>query len=144
MSTGTSGESSPKAELEEFITRCHEALRHQSQGRPEPFLELWSQADDVTVMAAVGGYEVGFEQVAKLLRWASKAQSFESWSSENIVTAVVSDLGFSVELEHYGQHADGKDTGMTLRATQVYRREDGQWRVIHRHGDVLTSVEVKW
>jgi ketosteroid isomerase-like protein len=38
----------------------------------------------------------------------------------------------------------GEDKGMTLRATQVYRRESGEWKVIHRHGDVLTPVEVKW
>ena len=25
----------------------------------------------------------------------------------------------------------------TLRATQVYRREDGDWKVVHRHGDQL-------
>ena len=33
---------------------------------------------------------------------------------------------------------------MTLRATQVYRREEGDRKIIHRHGDVLTPVEVKW
>jgi hypothetical protein len=71
-----------------FITRCHEALSHQSQGHPEPSLELWSHADDVTIMAAAGGYHVGFEQVSNLLRWASKAQSFDSGSAENIVTTV--------------------------------------------------------
>jgi ketosteroid isomerase-like protein len=142
MTTETSSGSTPKAGIEEFITRCHEALRQQSQGRPEPFLDLWSHADDVTIMAAVGGFQRGFEEVSNLLRWASKAQTFDSWSAENIVTIVLSDLAFSVELEHYGQQAEGK--GMTLRATQVYRREDGEWKVIHRHGDVLTPVEVKW
>ena len=33
---------------------------------------------------------------------------------------------------------------MTLRATQVYRCEEGEWKIIHRHGDVLTPVEVTW
>jgi ketosteroid isomerase-like protein len=33
---------------------------------------------------------------------------------------------------------------MTLRATQVYRREGGEWKIVHRHGEVLTPVEVKW
>ena len=23
-----------------------------------------------------------------------------------------------------------------LRVTQIYRREDGEWRLIHRHGDI--------
>jgi ketosteroid isomerase-like protein len=144
MTNEASGGSTREAELREFIARCHEALTHQSQGRPEPFLELWSHADDVTVMAAVGGYEVGFEQVSALLSWASKAQSFESWSAESIATAVGSVLAFSVELEHYGRHVDGKEEEMTLRATQIYRREGEGWRVIHRHGDVLAPIEAKW
>jgi ketosteroid isomerase-like protein len=25
----------------------------------------------------------------------------------------------------------------TLRVTQVYRRENGEWKVIHRHGDQI-------
>jgi ketosteroid isomerase-like protein len=29
--------------------------------------------------------------------------------------------------------------GYTLRATQVYRREDGEWKVAHRHADTLTE-----
>ena len=45
---------------------------------------------------------------------------------------------------HYGHHVDGEDKEMTLRATQVYRREEGEWKIIHRHGDVLTPVEVTW
>jgi ketosteroid isomerase-like protein len=130
--------------LEEFISRCHEALSHQSQGRPEPFLELWSHADDVTIMAAIGGYHVGFEQVSSLLTAASKTQSFDTWGAENIVTTVGGDLAFSVELERYARTVNGKEEVMTLRATQIYRREDGAWKVIHRHGDVLTPVEAKW
>ncbi len=47
MRTEPSSGSAPEAGVEEFITRCHEALSQQSQGRPEPFLELWSHADDV-------------------------------------------------------------------------------------------------
>jgi ketosteroid isomerase-like protein len=132
------------AEVREFLGRCHEALTQQSQGRPERFLELWSRADDVTIMAAIGGYHVGFEAVSSLLSAASKTQSFDSWSAENLVTYVADGLAFSVELEHYGRAVNGEDQGMTLRATQIYRREDGQWRIVHRHGDILSPIEAKW
>jgi len=140
IASGTTG----KAGLEGFIARCHEAIRQQSQGRPEPFLRLWSHADDVSIMAAIGGYQVGFEAVSTLLTLASKTQSFDTWSAENLVTTVTDDLAFSVELERYGREVDGEQEETTLRATQVYRREDSEWRVIHRHGDVLTQVEAKW
>jgi ketosteroid isomerase-like protein len=132
------------AEVREFIGQCHDALTEQSRGRPERLLELWSRADDVSIMAAIGGYHVGFDAVGDLLSAASKTQSFESWSAENLVTDVAGDLGFSVELEHYGRVVEGEDQGMTLRATQIYRREDGRWRIVHRHGDVLAPVEAKW
>lgn len=95
-------------------------------------------------MAAIGGYQVGFEKVSALLTAASQTQSFESWSSKNLVKTVGDGLAFTAELEHYGRHADGKDESMTLRATQIYRREDGEWRVVHRHGDVLTPFEANW
>ena len=144
MTTESSSGASRGEDLEEFISRCHEALTQQSQGRPEPFLALWSQADDVSIMAAIGGYQRGFQQVSDLLTSASKTQHFDRWSAENIVTIVGDDLGFSVELEHYARQTDGDEEKMTLRATQVYRREAGAWRVIHRHGDVLTPIEVKW
>jgi ketosteroid isomerase-like protein len=144
MTTETSSQSAVEAEIREFLGRCHDALTHQSQGRPEPFLALWSRADDVTVMAAVGGYETGFERVSALLSWASTAQSFDSWSADTIAITVGSNLAVSVEMEHYGQHVDGENKEMSIRATQVYRREDGEWKIVHRHGDILTPVEVKW
>jgi ketosteroid isomerase-like protein len=34
---------------------------------------------------------------------------------------------------------DGEPRSYVLRATQVYRREDGEWKVVHRHGDIVTD-----
>ena len=82
--------------------------------------------------------------MSTLLSWASKQQGFENLSAENIATVVGTDLALTVELERYGHHVDGEDKEMTLRATQVYRREGGEWKIVHRDGDVLTSVELKW
>jgi hypothetical protein len=62
--SGASGGKRSEPDLDQFIARCHEAITHQGQGRPEPFLDLWSHADDVTIMAAIGGYQVGFGQVS--------------------------------------------------------------------------------
>lgn len=137
-------ESASMRELNSFVDRCHAAITEQSQGRPEPFLALWSRAADVTIMAAIGGYQVGFDAISELLTAASKTQQFDGWQAENLATVMNVDLGFTVELEHYAHTVDGEEKGMTLRATQIYRREDGQWRVIHRHGDVLTPIEAQW
>ena len=137
-------ESLSMGELRAFVDRCHAAITKQSQGHPEPFLELWSHAGDVTIMAAIGGYQVGFDAVRDLLTAASKTQHFDSWHAENMATVLDRNLAFTVELEHYAHTGDREDKGMTLRATQIYRWEDGQWRVIHRHGDILAPIEARW
>jgi len=33
----------------------------------------------------------------------------------------------------------GQPRSITLRATQVYRREGGEWKVAHRHADTVTE-----
>ena len=142
MTTETANGS--RTDLEQFIDECHAALTEQSQGRPERFLDLWARTDDASIMAAIGGYHVGFEAVSRLLSDASKTQSFETWTAESLVTNVAGDLAFTVEVEHYGYRTRDRQ-GMTLRATQIYRRATNrEWQIVHRHGDILVAVEAKW
>jgi len=35
----------------------------------------------------------------------------------------------------------GEPEPMTIRVTHAYRREDGEWRLVHRHGDFLPHDE---
>jgi len=48
-------------------------------------------------------------------------------------------MAYTVGFEHTQASVNGEARTYTLRATQVYRREDGEWRVAHRHGDTLSS-----
>ncbi len=132
----------PDADASEFIEQCHHALRQHTGGNPRPFLELWSRAGDVSLMGGVGGHQVGIDNVTELLTAAAKTLNYETWSAENLVTGFGDTLGFTVELEHLTRHVDGEREEMSLRATSIYRREEGAWRVIHRHGDSLMTVEI--
>ena len=137
LATGTND-----AEAAEFLGRCHRALRQHTSGNPRPYLDLWSDADDVSLMGGVGGHQVGLEQVTQLLTAAAKTLNYETWDAENLVTGFGETLGFTVELERLTRHVDGKLEEMSLRATSIYRREGGAWKVIHRHGDSLMTVEI--
>jgi ketosteroid isomerase-like protein len=57
---------------------------------------------------------------------------------ELLAAGVSGDLAYTVELEHTSVSIDGAPVEpYTLRVTQVYRREDGEWKVVHRHGDQI-------
>jgi len=135
-------EGRPDVEAVEFLGRCHDALRQHTGGNPRPYLELWSHAEDVSLMGGVGGHQVGIAAVSELLTAAAKTLNYTTWSAENLVAYFGDTLGFTVELERLTRQIEGKTEEMSLRATCVYRREDGTWKVIHRHGDSLMAVEI--
>lgn len=50
-------------------------------------------------------------------------------------------MAYTVGVERWSNSWDGNPRSYTLRATQVYRRENGEWRVVHRHGDELDMCD---
>jgi ketosteroid isomerase-like protein len=51
-----------------------------------------------------------------------------------LVVEVLGDVAHTVGFEHVSASVDGAPRSYTLRATQVHRREDDEWKVVHRHG----------
>ncbi len=60
-----------------------------------------------------------------------------SYSFELVAADVVGDMAYTAGYEHTEASVNGKPRKYTLRVTQVYRREEGEWRVAHRHGDTV-------
>ncbi len=126
-----------------FAATCQEALGELVQGRPEPFKALWSHADDVAIMGAFGGHERGWDQVSARLDWATRGIRASGRTAQNVVTVVGDDLAYTVDLEHMTRDTGGGPYARTLRCTQVYRREDGQWKVVLRHADELPDKDAE-
>ena len=127
------------ADLQEFIDDLHDKVKgHATRSDTGPFLELWSHQPDASIMAAVGGYHVGFDEVSKLLLWVSEKLTFDTYQAETLTAHADKDLATSVELEHFTNRAENQE--MTLRTTHVYRRENGSWKLLHRHAEALTPV----
>jgi ketosteroid isomerase-like protein len=47
----------------------------------------------------------------------------------------------TVMLEYMTREVDGPASRRTLRATQAYRREEGEWRLILRHANQITPED---
>ena len=128
-------------EWDRFVASCQEALGELVEGRSEPFKALWSHADDVAIMGAFGGYERGWQAVSERLDWAATGIKSTDRYAENIVTVVGNDLAYTVDLEHMTRHVGDRMQPRTLRCTQAYRRENGEWKVVLRHADELPQKD---
>ena len=123
-----------RTELEAFIARCEQGLRHQVRGDPEPFVAVWSHADDVSILGAIGSYAQGWEDVSTHLRAASRTLNWTEVSVQRLLTSFSGDLAVTVVLERMSN----AEAARTLRVTHAYRREDQGWRLILRHANQVT------
>jgi ketosteroid isomerase-like protein len=120
-------------------TALHEAELALHNGNPAPRRALWSRNEPVSVMGAWRNAH-GQREINEL--FTSLATSFSecrSYAFELLAHDVVGDMAYTAGLEHTSASVDGEPRTYTLRATQVYRREGGEWRVAHRHADTVAE-----
>ena len=131
-------------ELDDFLAttlpRQLEAERAIHNGDPEPRLAMWSTNDPVTVLGAVQN-ATGWDEASKLFRWlAAGFSDCTAYSFDLIAAGVSGDLAYTTGYEHTSVSWDGVPLELyTLRVTHVYRREDGEWKIVHRHGDKVSA-----
>ena len=131
------------AESDEFLTwfrtALYEAERAMHNGQAAPRRLLWSRNEPVSVLGAWRNAN-GQPEIDQLFE--ALAESFSNCTSfefELLAYGVVGDIAYTAGFEHTSVSVDGEPREYTLRVTQVYRREDGEWRVAHRHGDTVTD-----
>ena len=129
---------------EEFIAWTQSRLRDAEaalhNGDAEPRLALWSSREPVSVLGAWRS-AIGQEEVRHLFR--ALAETFSDCTSHvyDIVAAeVIVDMAFTAGYERTQASINGERRRYVLRVTQIYRREDGEWKVAHRHGDTEEST----
>lgn len=134
------------AQSEELAVRqatagFYTALNSMFKGDIEPMKDVWSHADDVTYMGPDGKFSVGWNQVFS--DWESQAAMKLGGEirAEQVHVTIGRDLA-TVECREFGQNiVNGKPTQVSLRATNVFRKENGQWKMIGHHTDLLPFMQ---
>lgn len=127
--------------LEWTQTRLRDAEIALHNGDPAPRLALWSREEPVSVFGAARS-AIGQDEVRGL--FASLGGTFSDCTShvyEIVAADVVGDMAVTAGYERTVASINGEPRQYVLRSTQVYRREDGEWRVAHRHADTAPESE---
>lgn len=134
---------SDEASLRAFLPRFEEGTSRFINGDPSLWKQNASHRDDVTIMGGWGAYEKGWQDVGARYDWAS-ARFRESGAKvkvELLSSGVSGDLAYTVSIERNEVLVVGQDkpAPSALRVTHIFRKEDGAWKLIHRHADPVTS-----
>jgi ketosteroid isomerase-like protein len=141
--TGIGGAVAADPSLRAFLPRFEEATSRFINGDPGLFRQIASRRDDATIMGAWGAYERGWDEVGPRYDWAA-ARFKESGAEvevEYLSSGVSGDLAYTVAIEHSEALLAGQDepAPMALRVTHVFRKEEGVWKLVHRHADPLVD-----
>jgi ketosteroid isomerase-like protein len=76
-------------------------------------------------------------------RAASPFRDGEFLSAEIIERYVTSELAYVVEIERGEAKIGGSEemSPWALRVTMIFRPEEGEWKVVHRHADPITTPQ---
>jgi ketosteroid isomerase-like protein len=117
------------------------ALNAMFVGEVEPMDASWSHTDDVTYMGPDGKFIVGWEEVSVSWKRQAAMKLGGTIRSEALRVTVGKDLAVVACLEVGENVVDGTPQTVSLRATNIFRKEDGQWKMIGHHTDILPFLQ---
>jgi len=127
--------------VQEATAGFYTALNAMFTGDVEPMKEVWSHAEDVTFMGPDGSVNVGWNEVRANWEVQAKRNLGGEIRHELIMATVGQDLAV-VQCREVGENViDGKPIGVSLRATNIFRKENGAWKMIGHQTDKLPFLQ---
>jgi ketosteroid isomerase-like protein len=141
-STMTQAKTDDQKHFESFMQTRIKAADSYANGDSAPVLSLLTRHAKSTFFGPGGGYTEGAREVASTHEKA--AQAFQPGGKNELELLQVfagESVAYWVGIQHAKVRMRGKDelVPMSLRVTEVFRREGDDWKLVHRHADMLAQ-----
>jgi ketosteroid isomerase-like protein len=128
-------------EIRQASEQFYAAINRAINGDPGSMMEVWSHGSEVTTLHPLGGRETGWEEVRA--SWEQVAQAFSDGQvsiEDLVVVPLADDVAYTLGTEN-GQAKFGDQTvAIDWRVTNIYRREEGEWKMVLHHTDVSPQL----
>ena len=118
------------------------ALNAMFIGNLEPMNNIWSHQKDVTDLGPFGGQLVSWDSVGAEFKKEAGLKLGGKVVCTGLIVHSGKDMGYTVCTE-VGENmsAEGKPVMVSHRATNVFRLENGQWKLVHHHTDLSPQLQ---
>jgi len=131
-------------DFEKFMKRREEIAQAYVNGDAAPLGEITTNLNPATFFSPGGDYKQGSVQVYST--YESDAKKFASGKTnfEILQMGASDNIAYWVGFQRATVFLEGNTQGVpfNLRITEIFRLEDNEWKLVHRHADALKS-EIK-
>ncbi|MBD1544585.1 nuclear transport factor 2 family protein [Arthrobacter sp. IA7] len=121
-------------------TTLYQAELALHNGDAAPRRAIWSSNEPVSILGALSRNSYGLHEIEETFIFLeNRFSDCTSYAFELQAYDVAGSMAYTAGLEHTSTSINGEPSRYTLRSTQVYRREGGEWKVAHRHADTVTE-----
>jgi len=137
-------QSKDKAEqgIRDTNDKFYAALNEMLAGNLELMNAVWLHADDITDMGPFGDRLVGWDAVSAEFNKEAAMKLGGKVVCKDLLVYAGTDMGYTVCVEEgENMSAEGKPVLVKFRATNIFRLENGQWKLVHHHTDLSTPLQ---
>ena len=129
-------------DFEQFMKRREDVAQAYVNGGAKPLRSIATLVSPATFFSPGGDYQQGAEHVISIQEQGAKQFEPGGKNKLEILQMSASDgIAYWVGLQRATARLKGKaePVPMNLRVTEVFRREDDDWKLVHRHADFLKA-----
>jgi len=129
-------------ELRDANDQFYVALNIMFTGNIEPMNAIWSHGEDVTIMSPFGGRLESWDVVGAEFKKEASMKLGGKVICKDLLVHAGTDMGYTVCIEEgENMSADGKPVPVHFRATNIFRLENSQWKMVHHHTDISSALQ---
>ena len=127
----------PNQNIDEAIIEYEMAMSDFFKGNPKPLNIIYSSSDEISLAQLSGSFIKGRNQVTEVARQNAMKYRESNTTFQTLTKYVAPDVAYVVQVERVDAKIDGKNESSTLalRVTSIFHRENGFWKLLHRHVD---------
>lgn len=127
-------------EVRQASNAFYSALNAMVNGDANALKAIWSHSEEVSTMHPVGGRQLGWEEVWNTWNQVSQVSTDGKVVLKEQVIWAEASLAYETGVEQAEFKIAGTKTSGDVRVTNVYRKENGSWKIVHHHTDIVPEM----
>lgn len=120
--------------------KFYSALNRMAKGEAGTMADVWSHGVQVTAFHPIGGRDIGWDKVGASFENVAKIASDGQIKLVDQIIQASGDMACETGTEKGHLTLAGLQANIDQRVTNIYRKENGTWKMVHHHADISSSM----